>query len=186
MQRPSQPSAQGSSPAAGYKLDPSEVRGIVWVSDGSPQGYLGEGLEQKRSGCNGETGAVTGWNRWQRGVFGTRWATSYLPVPLFLIWGCSWVSPPQAVTPDRGRGCCHRNDRHRSEGPPGSARLAESCLLCPLPPASFPLGPGSLAPSPPRTGLQWLWCSRFCSSFVVRQAKSFTEGTVTLQSHTAN
>ena len=151
---PASPLLRDLPSAAGCQLDPSEVRRIIRISDGSPQGYLGEALKQQRSSCNGETrgcdrlGQVTEGDRWDK--VGCLLPSSPSPLDLGVLLG----KPASSCHPrQRDRGCSHKNDSHRGEGPPGSASPAESSLLCPLPPASFPRGPSSLAPAPPGLGV---------------------------------
>lgn len=52
---PASSQLRGLPSAAGCRLAPSEVGRVVWISGGTPQGYLGEALQQHRSGCNGGT-----------------------------------------------------------------------------------------------------------------------------------
>lgn len=43
---PASPQLGDLPSAAGCRLAPSEVGGMVWISGGTPQGYLGEAQEQ--------------------------------------------------------------------------------------------------------------------------------------------
>lgn len=84
---------------------------------------------------------MTGWDRWQREILGTRGTASYLPAPLLCIWECSLVSLTQVVTLDRETEAVPiRMAVSEVRGLQGQP-AAESCLLAPLLPASFPPGP---------------------------------------------
>lgn len=76
---------------------------MVWISGGTPQGYLGEALEQHRSSCNGGTRGRDRLRQVAEGDLRDKVGCFLPSSPSPLELECSRESPPPVATPDRQR-----------------------------------------------------------------------------------